>query len=161
MIEVAKILKPQGIKGEIKAQPLTNVVKVFDVLTECLVGNEIMHIKHISFRQGFLYIKFDEINSRNDAENYRNKNILIEKELLSNAKNDDEFLIDDLIGMLLYDEKGNLVGQILSVENYGASDIIIIEKEGRQYQIPYVEGVFFNDDGTLKINTNKLLEVMI
>ena len=61
MIEIAKILKPQGIKGEVKAQAYTNVEKVFDVMTECLVGDKKMHIKHISFRQGFLYIKFEEI----------------------------------------------------------------------------------------------------
>ena len=75
MIEIATIVKPQGIKGEIKAVPSTNVVEVFDVIKECLVGGKVMHVKNLSFRQGFLYIKFAEINSRNEAENYRNLTI--------------------------------------------------------------------------------------
>ena len=33
MLEIARILKPQGIKGEVKAELLTDVVSIFDVLT--------------------------------------------------------------------------------------------------------------------------------
>lgn len=161
MIEIAKIVKPQGIKGEVKAMPSTNVVEVFDILKECLVGKEVMHISHLSFRQGFLYIKFNEIKTRNDAENYRNFSIKIDKKLLEEAKNEDEFLIDDLIGLVLYDDKGEMVGQIVQVLNYGASDIFVIEKENRTYEVPFVPEVFKVENGTLIVNSEKLLEVMI
>ncbi len=161
MIEIAKIVKPQGIKGEVKAIPYSNVDKVFDVLTECLVGNKDMHIEHISFRQGFLYIKFKEINTRNDAENYRNQVIKIDKKLLEECTEEDEFLVDDLIGLVLYDDKGQLVGQIVEVLNYGASDIVVIEKDNRTFQVPYVEDVFEVHEGKLIVNSEKLLEVKI
>lgn len=161
MIEIATIVKPQGIKGEVKAVPSTNVVEVFDVIKECLVGGKMMHVNHLSFRQGFLYIKFDEINTRNDAENYRNLTIKIDKKLLEDVKNEEDFLVDDLIGLVLYDDKGEMVGQIVNVLNYGASDIFVIEKEGRTYEIPYVGDVFKIQDGTLVVDSEKLLEVMI
>ena len=161
MIEIAKIVKPQGIKGEVKALSYTNVVKVFDVMTECLVGDKVMHIKHTSFRQGFLYIKFEEINTRNDAELLRNKLIKIDKELLENAKEEEEFLVDDLVGMVVYDEKGDLVGQILDIVNYGASDILIMECNGRKYEVPYVKDVFKRNGARLVADSKKLLEVRI
>ncbi len=161
MIEIAKIVKPQGIKGEVKALPSTNVVGIFDVLTECLVGNKVMQIEHISFRQGFLYIKFNGINTRNDAENLRNQIIKVEKSLLEDMKGEDEFLVDDLIGMLIYDENGSLVGQILDILNYGASDILILEKDSHSYQVPFVDDVFKVINGTLVADSKKLLEVMI
>ncbi len=161
MIEIAKIVKPQGIKGEVKALPSTNVVGIFDVLTECLVGNKVMQIEHISFRQGFLYIKFKDINSRNDAENYRNLSLKIEKSLLEEMKEDDEFLVDDLIGMIIYNEKGELVGQIIDVLNYGASDILVLEKDEHTYEVPYVDEVFNIVDGVLVADSEKLLEVLI
>ena len=93
MIEIAKIVKPQGIKGEVKALPLTNVTEIFDVLTECLVGNKNMHIQHISLRQGFLYIKFDEIKTRNDAELYRNQSLMVEKSFLKSIRQKMSFLL--------------------------------------------------------------------
>ena len=161
MIEIAKIVKPQGIKGEVKAAPSTNVVEVFDKIKECLVGKEVMHISHLSFRQGFLYIKFDEIKTRNDAENYRNLSIKIDKKLLKEAKNEEDFLVDDLIGLVLYDDKGEMVGQIVSVQNFGASDIFVIEKEGRIYDVPFIPEVFKVVDGAIIVDSEKLLEVMI
>ena len=36
MLEIAKILKPQGIKGEVKAMPLTNVLAVFKLMDRTL-----------------------------------------------------------------------------------------------------------------------------
>ena len=95
MIEIAEILKPQGIKGELKALPLTNVVEVFSSLKECLVGNRTMQIERSSFRQGFLYIKFKGLNNRNDAELERGKIIKIERHLLEQAKEEDEFFVDE------------------------------------------------------------------
>ena len=161
MLEIAKILKPQGIKGEVKAQPLTNVVEIFSSLKNCLVGNRTMHIEHISFRQGFLYIKFKELSTRNDAELERGKIIKIEKSLLEQEKGEDEFFVEELIGMVVYDNRGELVGQILSVMNYGASDILIFEKEGRQMEAPFIKEVFYREGDALVADHDKLLEVLI
>ncbi|MBE7073709.1 MAG: 16S rRNA processing protein RimM [Clostridiales bacterium] len=161
MLEIARILKPQGIKGEVKAELLTDVVSIFDVLSQCLVGNKIMHIQHISLRQGFLYIKFDEIKTRNDAELYRNQVLKVEKSLLEEMKDEDEFLVDDLIGSILYNDKGEMVGQIVEILNYGASDIFVVEKEGRTYDIPYVEEIFYVENGNLVVDSQRLDEVMV
>ena len=161
MIEIARILKPQGIKGEVKAELLTNVISIFDVLTECLVGNKSMHIERASIRQGFLYIKFDEIKTRNDAENYRNLILKVPKVLLEEMKGEDEFLVDDLIGTVLYDDAGNMVGQIVEILNYGASDIFVVEKEGRTYDIPYVDEIFKVENDQLIVDSKRLEEVMV
>lgn len=160
-IEIAKILKPQGIKGEVKALPLTNVLAVFNNIKSCLIGSKEFNISHISLRQGFLYIKFDDIKTRNDAELLRNQVILIDKNILEQLKEEDEFLIDDLIGMLLYNQEGEYVGQIIDVENYGACDIFIIEKQDRKMQVPYVDGVFISQNGTLVVNQSKFDEVCL
>ena len=161
MIEVAEILKPQGIKGEVKALPLTNVLAVFNYIKECQVGEKMMKIEHISLRQGYLYIKFEGVNTRNDAENYRNKQIKIEKELLEEIKDEDEFLVDDLIGLVLYDDKGELVGQIVDILDYGATDIFVIEKEGRQIEVPYISEVFKTENDKIYVDSEKLKEVLI
>ena len=161
MIEIAKILKPQGIKGEVKALSSTNVSEIFSTLKQCLIGNKLMHIQHISSRQGFLYIKFEEINSRNDAENYRNQSLFIEKSQLEMFLDDDKFLVDDIIGMVIYDENGEMVGQVLDIVNYGASDIVILEKDKRQYEVPYIDEVFKKVGDKLIADSKKLLEVMV
>ena len=161
MIEIAKILKPQGIKGEVKAQPLTNLLAVFNNIKSCFVGTNVLSIEKVSIRQGFLYIKFKEITTRNLAENLRNLSIKIEKTLLDEAKSEEDFLIEDLMGMLLYDFDGNYVGQIVDVESYGSVDNLIIEKDGRQIQAPFIESVFIKDGDRLKVDKNRFDEVAI
>ena len=161
MIEIAKILKPQGIKGEVKAQPLTNLLAVFNNIKSCFVGTNVLSVEKVSIRQGFLYIKFKEITTRNLAENLRNLSIKIEKTLLDEAKSEEDFLIEDLIGMLLYDFDGNYVGQIVDVESYGSVDNLIIEKDGRQIQAPFIESVFIKDGDRLKVDKNRFDEVAI
>lgn len=161
MIEIAKIVKPQGIKGEVKAMPSTNVVEIFSSLQNCLVGNKTMLVEHSSFRQGFLYIKFKGVSTRNDAELLRGNSIKIERKLLQEAKEDDEFFVDELIGMVVYDDEGELVGQILNIMNYGASDILVLEKEGREVQAPFVKDVFYRDGDVLVAKHDKIQEVLI
>ena len=160
MIEIAKILKPQGIKGEVKAQPSTNILAVFKSVQNVRIGVKDYQIERLSLRQGFLYIKFKGIDTRNQAEELRNCSIEIDKNLLVEIKGN-EFLIDDLIGMVLYSTKGELVGQIVDVVNYGSCDIFVIENNYRQYQAPYVEDVFIKDGDKLVVDSEKFKEVVI
>ena len=161
LIEVAKIVKPQGIRGEVKAQISTNVNAVFKGLKEAYVEGNILEISSISLRQGFLYIKFAGIDDRNKAELLRGKRIMLDKDLIKNALEEDELLVDDLIGMVLYDKEGNLVGQIVDVENYGATFNFIIDCNGRTVQTPFVDGVFDRDGDTLVVNKDKFDEVSV
>ena len=161
MIEIAKIVKPQGIKGEVKAQPLTNVLAVFKSIENVIISEKEYKIQKISLRKGFLYIKFQGIDTRNDAENLRNQFIKVDKSKLEDAKQEDEFFIDDLIGMVLNDKEGNFVGQIVDVENYGAGDIFIIEKDGRSFQAPYISKVFIKDGDKLIVDGDKLQEIFL
>ena len=161
MEEIAKILKPQGIKGEVKALPLTNVLAVFVSLNDCTVAGKPMHIQHIAMRQGFLYIKFKEVTTRNQAEELRNQTICVDKARLAQAKADDEFFIDDLVGMVLHDTDGNFVGQIVDVTNYGSCDVFVLDLEGRRAEAPYVKDVFIKDGDRLVVDRKKLQEALI
>ena len=119
-----------------------------------------MQAERVSLRQKSLYIKFKDINSRNEAEALRNKEISISKQLLQNYLQD-EILVDDLIGMALYDEKGSFVGQIVDYENYGASDILTVLENGHEYQVPFISDVFVIEKNNISVdrkayNENKI-----
>lgn len=149
---VAKISKPQGIKGELKCQLLTDVLAVFNgEVLDFDVSGKIMHAEKVSVRQGALYIKFQGVDTRNDAELFRNKDIFLSKDIIQKFL-DNEVLVDDLIGAVLYDEKGDLVGQIVDYENYGASDILTILENGHQYQVPFILSIFNIGEKSITVN---------
>ena len=158
---VAKISKPQGIKGELKCQVLTDVLALFNgKVQDFFVDGKEMLAERISLRQGDLYIKFRGIETRNDAELYRDKMISVPKEILEDFLEDD-FLVGDLIGKVLYDENGEKVGQIVDYEDYGASGILTILENGHQYEIPLAGGFFIKSGKDLIVkreeyNDNKI-----
>jgi len=139
---IAIISKPQGIKGEVKCNVLTDVLSVFNgKIKEFYVNGKLMKAEHVAFRQGAVYIKFADINTRNDAELYRNKQISIERSLIEEDL-EDEILLDDLIGKVLLDKNNKVVGQVVDCENYGATDILTILEGEHAFQVPFVKEIF-------------------
>ncbi|MDE6583289.1 MAG: ribosome maturation factor RimM [Clostridia bacterium] len=138
---VGKIIKPQGIKGEVKILPLVDLPAIFNGKHALYIEKKETPFKTATFRLGYGYVHFDVITDRNVAEKYRNKEVYITKEEFEKIAVDD-FLIEDLIGTLLYDENGEFAGQIMDITNYGFDDIVIVKCEERMYEVPFRKGIF-------------------
>ncbi len=138
---VGKIIKPQGIKGEVKILPLIDIPAIFNGKHSLYIEKKESKTKSVSYRLGYAYVHFEEIADRNVAEKYRNKKVYITKEEFEKIAVDD-FLIEDLVGTLIYDEKGEYVGQIMDVTDYGFDDIIIIKENDHLYEVPFRKEIF-------------------
>ena len=145
---VGKIIKPQGIKGEVKIFPSIDIPAIFNGKHDLYIEKKASPFSSATFRLGYAYVKFDEIADRNVAEKYRNKFVYITKEeflLLST----DDFLIEDLVGTIIYDEQGEMVGQIMGATDYGFDDILVIKEDGLLYEVPFRKEIFINSKGTI------------
>lgn len=151
---VGKIIKPQGIKGEVKILPLVDIPAIFNGKHKLYIEKQSTPFKKSSFRLGYAYVMFDEISDRNVAEKYRNKKVFITKEDFDLLAVDD-FLIDDLIGTLVYDENNEFVGQIMNVTNYGFDDIIIMQEDNHIYEVPFKKAIFNVIDGKIYVVRNE------
>ena len=138
---VGKIIKPQGIKGEVKIQPLVDIPAIFNGKHQLFIEKRETPFKHATFRLGYASVQFDEIVDRNVAEKYRNQKVYITKEEFEKIAVDD-FLVEDLVGMLLYDENGEFIGQIMDVTNYGFDDILVIKEDEHLYEVPFKKAIF-------------------
>ena len=147
---VGKIIKPQGIKGEVKILPAVDIPAIFNGKHPLFVEKCAMKIEHATFRLGYGYVKFAEIADRNVAEKFRNKNVFVTKEEFKKVSADD-FLIDELVGSVLFDENGAMVGQIMGVTDYGFDDIIIIKEENLLFEVPFRKAIFTNVGETVTV----------
>ena len=137
---IAKILKPQGIRGELKIRPMIEEEN-FLKLKKVQIDNQIFNIKKASCREGFVFISFEEIKDRNMAETFRDKEICAEKdELLPLDEN--FYYVDDLIGCEIFFEDGEKVGKVLDVYNFGAGDILTIKDGSEEVMCPFLNKVF-------------------
>ena len=141
MLNVATILKPQGLKGELKCELLTDVLAVFiKSKTIFIDGKEFKIIKAVE-RQGYLYITIDGISDRIIAEKYRGKKLQQPKELLDSYTGG-QLLVDDLLGMKLYDEEGEFVGEVVDYEQFSATPFLTILQDNHDYQMPFIDEIF-------------------
>ncbi len=148
---IAKVSKPQGLKGELKCQLFTDVLAAVTNAKKVFIENNECDVEKAVVRGGALYLKLLGINDRNNAEIFRNCEIYLPKEEIEKYKQTD-FLVDDLIGMVLYDEQGKLIGQIVDYEDYGSAPILSIEENNHIYEVPYISEIFITDGKTLKVN---------
>ena len=137
---IAEVLKPQGIRGEIKVKTFTDApenVKAFK--TVYIDGNP---YKILSFRvgsDGAAYLGLRGVPDRNAAELLRGKTIEGERDD-GPILDEGQYYIVDILGLLCETEEGEALGTVTDISNF-SSDIYTIEKAGKKILFPAVKGV--------------------
>lgn len=79
------------------------------------------------------------IADRDEAEKLRHTELWIDRDKLPDA-DEGEFYHADLMELPVYDTAGALLGRVIAVENYGASDLLEIKPQGApSFYIPFTE----------------------
>ena len=137
---VGEVLKPQGIRGELKVKTFTDAPEDVKAFGTVYIDN--VPYKILSFRvgnDGAAYMGLRGIPERNAAELFRGKK-------LEGARDDapeleeGRYYIVDIIGLSCETETGEVLGTVKDVKNL-SSDIYTIEKAGKQILFPAVKGV--------------------
>lgn len=146
---IAEVLKPQGIRGELKIKTFTDYpedVKAFKTLYIDDVAYKIL-----SFRvgtDGFAYVGLRGIPDRNTAELFRGKKVEGDREDAP-ALEEGQYYIVDIIGLSCETEEGEILGTVKDISNL-SSDVYTIEKAGKSILFPAVKGVIKKVDLTNK-----------
>jgi len=131
IISVGKILNFHGILGIAKIG--YSNADIISHLKKVLIKNgdkeEIFTVQSVKFHKNFALIKFKEINSIDELLPYKGKNIYIQKEEARETLEDDEFLIEDLIGLNAFDNNDDFLGVISDVQTSSGNDLLCIKPE--------------------------------
>ena len=108
--ELGQVLKPQGIRGEIKLRPYTDDLERFGALSHVFLKNgknyEKREVQSARVYKEFAFLKLEGTEDRNAAELLRGKKIYIDRENAAPLE-DGACYIADLIGLRILDEQGN------------------------------------------------------
>ena len=114
-IQVSTILKPVGLRGEIKCTYFSPIPKVIYI-----DGKSYKVLKSRDYKD-FTFLTLEGIDAIEDAERLRGKSIAIDRESVEIGN--DEILTSDLIGFAVINKSGKHLGTVKDIQNYGASDI--------------------------------------
>ena len=162
MIEVAKVLKPQGIRGELKLEPFAKDESFWKNVKHLQIESKTFDVLGVRTYKNFVYVLLSTIDDCNKAEALRGKIVFANQNLISKKEN--EFLIAELVGLQVVGEDGKFFGVVESVEKYGAADIINILCGGARKSFPFLNAVIKSVDVDCKkivVFENKLLEVLV
>lgn len=151
-VTLAAIIGAHGVTGEVRLK---------------LFGDGLASLKaHKAFNGGGLTLsklrddgkggaiaRFAEVADRNAAESLRGTTLTIPRSALP-ALGEGEYYHADLIGLPAISTTGEPLGTCIAVENYGAGDVLEIERpNGKRFMVPMrVEAVPEWDTGRLVVS---------
>jgi 16S rRNA processing protein RimM len=140
------------VKGELR-------LKLFSDSADSLAAHEKLYVggaerRLLAIRDGgkTAVARFDGVNDRSAAEALRGALVEVDRSALP-ALDEGEYYHADLIGLPALDREGGSIGTVVSVENYGAGDLLEIELQGgKRSLIPFKHGVADLDDGRIVVD---------
>lgn len=145
---LAQILKPQGIKGEVKLKPFVDDLSRFDELAFVYIKKSGEYIKREVQSERtykhFAYVKLEGCDDRNTAETLRNMMLYIDRENAA-PLDDGAHYIADLEGCSVVTTEGTVLGELVEVISTGATDVYSVKGE-KSFMFPAAPHVILKKD---------------
>lgn len=142
---VGKIVGFHGLKGEVKIRPETNnpllLLDIDDV--EIRAGKERLRveIKDVKLDKRLLFIKFENYPDRTSVENFLDAQVFTTRDQL-NELEEDEFWVNDLIGLAVFTTEGKEVGTISGITGNSAELLEVSSLDKKEtYLVPFVKAL--------------------
>ena len=142
---IGEVLKPQGIRGELKIKTFTDTPEVVKGFGTVYIEDK--PYKILSFRvgpDGAAYVGLRGIPDRNAAELFRGKILEGDRDDAPELE-EGQYYIVDMIGLECYADDGEFLGTLCDVQIL-SSDIYTLEKNGKKILFPVVNGVVLDVD---------------
>lgn len=145
-VSVGKILNFHGIQGEAKVGFSKNQQDFFCGLKKVFIQQDDSYsplkIKRIRITKNSAIVKFENINSIDEIVEYKGKIIFVEEQTIREALEEDEFLIDELVGLDVLDEYDEKLGFVVGVSNNGATDLLSVKTQSKEIAlVPFVKAI--------------------
>ncbi|EGW38605.1 ribosome maturation factor RimM [Desulfosporosinus sp. OT] len=139
---IGEVLRPHGLNGELKIYPLTTDLERFLKLQAVILrhGEISQHFKIIKARvqTDLVFLTIEEIDSIDQAENYRGWEVRIDRSEVPPLK--EGWYYFELEGMQVY-EGDKLLGTLSQVLETGANDVYLIKGSKGEICIPALKSV--------------------
>ena len=129
-LSVGIILKPQGLKGEIKVKPLTDDPRRFDTLQKLFLKNKETTYKELGidsrrYDKSFVYLNLIGYETIESVEPLRNQELWISRDMVRKLP-EFTYLIPDLLNSRVETIDGKYLGKLSQVLETGANDVYVV-----------------------------------
>ena len=131
---VGEILRPHGVRGEVRMRVLTDYPEHLASLKSLYIGKSAddsnlteVVLQKVRFHKAYALLTLDGYRSRDEADRLRGKIVLISmKDAIPLAPG--EYYLFQLVGMLVKDRERS-IGVVKEVLQTGANDVYVVQSE--------------------------------
>ncbi len=144
-ILIGEISTVHGVKGLVKVRIHAENLDLFSApLFTDEQSAKTIKIKLKNAMKDHWLAEVDGYSDRTKAEALRGTKLYIDRNALPEADDDEHYYID-LIGLECVDENGTLIGTVIDVTNFGASDLLDIKPpSGPSFYLHYTDETVLN-----------------
>ena len=167
-IQIGEIVKPQGIRGEVKLRAMTSDMGRYARLEAVYLRRggayEERRVEKGRANDGFAYLKLEGVQSRDDAEALRGVEVYVDRAHAIELGEDENFVCD-LIGLEAVDTQGNAVGRLTDVLTPNSvCDVYVFSTPRGEMMMPALRRVVREVDlaaGRMLLDAQALAEVAV
>jgi len=164
---VGYVLKPQGLKGEVKVKPLTDSLDRFDELNKVFLKEQDGSFRPVNilsrkYMKGWVILLLEGFRDKDFAERLRGKSLWIPRSMAKPLAKDD-FFIFDIIGCKVESTEGKSLGVISEVIKTGSNDVFVVGNEEKVILVPALKKIVIQVDIDLRrivIDSNEIKELI-
>jgi 16S rRNA processing protein RimM len=140
-VALAAVAGAHGVKGELRLKLFADSVESLARHSRLYVGGRELVLNDVKDGGKTAIARFEGISDRTAAEALRGQLVEIDRDALPPLE-EGEYYHADLVGLLCVDEAGNALGTVAAVENFGAGDLLEVERpNGKRSLIPFREPI--------------------
>ena len=162
ILRVGAVIKPHGIRGEIKVWPTTDDPRRFDELDDVILktpsAERTVSVEEVKYFKNIVILKLEGVDTVEAAESMRGADLYVTRDQAAPLA-DGEYYIGDIIGMDVVTDQGEKLGVIRQVIDTAANDVYAVAREGRKdLLIPAIKQCIVSVDVENNLMTVHLLD---
>lgn len=146
---LGEIVKPQGIRGEVKVRHYTDDPQRFCALKNVYVKQgeayRSLSVNAARVQNNDVFLKLDGVNDRNQAEEMRGLELWIDREHAA-PLDEEQVYIADILGACAYDTKGCPIGRLTDVITTNPTPVLVFDTQNGTMMMPMLKQVVLEID---------------
>ena len=145
LISVARVIKPQGNKGEVAADLLTDFPQRFSHLEKVYLQEDDrslfpLGLEAFRFHKQRIILKFSGIDDIGAAEGLRGHEVRIDRESLLDLPQGTYYQFD-LIDCVAKDSRGHILGKVTEVLEAGGNFLLSLRRDQKELLVPFAKDI--------------------
>jgi 16S rRNA processing protein RimM len=149
---VGRVLRPHGLKGEVRVQVFNPAAPNLQASRLVYVAGQRRRVLRARNDHDAWILQLTGLTNRDQVEGLRNHLVEV-KDADLRRDDDDSYFVHELIGLRVVTDTGRELGTITEVIYTGANDVYVVKGDGKEYLIPAIAQVVARIDLPVSVMT--------